>query len=61
MSLPKWVERYKESVALSPDDFKLTEALSIAWEALEFSSQYDLVDEKCKDAMHRISELGKEK
>lgn len=61
-NLPKWILKSEHAhggpVACDAcrDNCK---ALAIAWEALEFSSQYDLVDEKCKEAMHRIEELGK--
>lgn len=60
MSLPKWIEE------MGPDiwkhDAKLQEALSIAWEALDWIdclTMHPNTQNRCREAMLRIEEIGK--
>jgi hypothetical protein len=68
MSFPKWVDPIDYS-QINPYVHKLTQALSIAWEALEElkNIRYELrskdfiedSDYPAKEAMRRIEEIGK--
>lgn len=60
--MPEWIERYEKSVALSQDDFKLAEALRIAWEALEQDLVWKSIKgsrQGAREALSRIRALGR--
>lgn len=63
MSLLDWIQRYKDSSALGPEDFKLAEALTIAVEALQDISiqkvSITAIKTHAKEALRRIEEIGK--
>jgi hypothetical protein len=66
MTFPKWIEAWNRDTTEGNPVRDLTKALEIAWEALELASREHSAGFGCagqwiqvKDAMRRISELGK--
>ena len=67
--LPKWIDEFRQGFSMAAtdgmklegrEDYRLFEALSIAWEALVHIQERDpilTIDEIAQDAMRRIEEM----
>ena len=69
-SLPEWIFNIQQEFSMSitdgmkvekRDDYKMLQALTIAWEALEYYKSMDDVTDNAKDALNRIRDLGETK